>query len=155
MPKQHKESFVRWQGISIQQLGYSINLILTFATAALGFAFSLLKDPCFQTFSCSKLLFTPSLFLIGVSIVLGLLCTVNRLCDFRKTTRIARCREQWCRDGKSETEIDSLLEERRKETKRLGKCTWNLFYTQVVTFGLGMLMLVVSLMIVYHAKLFS
>jgi hypothetical protein len=154
MAKQHKESFVRWQGISIQQLGYSINLILAFAAAALGFAFNLLKDPCFPTFCWSKTLFSSSLLLIGISVMLGLLCTVNRLCDFRKTTRIARCREQYCRDGKPETEIDSLLDEHRKETKRLGERTWNLFYGQVAAFGLGMLFLLVSLAIVYRTKLF-
>ena len=28
--REHKESFVRWQGITIAQLGYVINLLLAF-----------------------------------------------------------------------------------------------------------------------------
>ena len=37
-------SFVRWQGIAITQMGYTVSLILTFATATLGFALTVFKD---------------------------------------------------------------------------------------------------------------
>jgi hypothetical protein len=38
----HSEgSFVRWQAIALVQLGYAVNLILSFATASLGFALTL------------------------------------------------------------------------------------------------------------------
>jgi hypothetical protein len=37
-------SFVRWQAITIAQLGFTSNLILTLAVAALGFALTLVKD---------------------------------------------------------------------------------------------------------------
>src|SRR5690242_1675012 len=39
----HEGSFVRWQKITIAQLGYAINLILGLGTATLGFSFVLLK----------------------------------------------------------------------------------------------------------------
>ena len=32
----HQESFVRWQGITIAQLGYAVGLLLSIATAMLG-----------------------------------------------------------------------------------------------------------------------
>lgn len=37
-------SFVRWQAITIAQLGYAVHLLLGFATAALGFCLVLLRD---------------------------------------------------------------------------------------------------------------
>ena len=40
-------SFVRWQGTSIKQLGYASNLVLGLCTASLGFAISLLTDKDF------------------------------------------------------------------------------------------------------------
>jgi hypothetical protein len=61
--KLHKESFVRWQGTTIQQLGYSINLVLAIATASLGFAVNLLKDSDFHTYCGGKTLLSLSLLL--------------------------------------------------------------------------------------------
>ena len=42
------EKFVRWQGITIKQLTYAINLILGLSTASLGFAISLLLNDKFN-----------------------------------------------------------------------------------------------------------
>src|SRR5258708_18854531 len=98
-PSKHQESLVRWQGITIGQLGYAIGLLLTIATAMLGFAFSLLKDKNFSLSCWEKFLFSSALLLLISSITLGLLCVINRLHDFRETTAIARDREQWRRAG--------------------------------------------------------
>lgn len=38
------ERFQRWQKITIDQLGYALNLILTFTVAALGYWFVLLRE---------------------------------------------------------------------------------------------------------------
>jgi hypothetical protein len=150
----HKESFIRWQSITIQQLGHSINLALVLATASLGFAFNLAKDCDFHTRCWSKTLLSLSLLLLILSVGLGIAGTLNRLCDFRKTTHIAHDREQWTKDGVAEAEIDSRLCLRRSETKRLGDRTWWCFYGQIGTFGVGILLLIFALGIVYHAKLF-
>src|SRR5437899_11385536 len=99
--KTHKESFVRWQGITITQLGYVLNLLLGFATASLGFSLTLLKDEHFAPQRCEKFFFDSSLGLLGCSVIVGILCVSNRLWDFRKTTHIARDRGQWARDGMS------------------------------------------------------
>lgn len=150
----HKESFVRWQGITITQLGYVINLILTFGTAALGFALTLIKDKDFAPQNFAKRLLSGSIALLLVSIIFGIVCVVNRLADFRKTTRIARDREQWKRDGLSDTEIDNQLNSRRQTTKTLGKITWWLFWLQIGAFAFGVLSLSSALMVYYRDKLF-
>ena len=142
---------------TVQQLGYSINLLAS-VTASLGFAFNLLEH--FNLSACwNKLLFDGSLLFLLVSVALGIVCTVNRLCDFRKTMSIARDREKWNREqclrsAGSDNEIDCKLSERRSETKRLGRRTWRLFYGQIATFGLGILFLVCELALSYRSKLF-
>jgi hypothetical protein len=42
-----KDAGVRWRKIAIDQLGYALNLVLTFTIAALGYCFVLLKDKDF------------------------------------------------------------------------------------------------------------
>jgi hypothetical protein len=134
--------------------GYAIGLLLTIATAMLGFAFSLLKDKNFSLSCWEKFLFSSALLLLISSITLGLLCVINRLHDCRETTGIARDREQWRRGGLQAADIDSKLQLRRDHTERLGKRTWGLFWSQAATFGLGALTLVIALAFVYHATLF-
>ena len=146
-------SFVRWQSTSIQQLGSSINLVLALATGSLGFALSVLKDSDFHAYCSGKVLFAGSLLLF-VSIGLGVWCTINRLCDFRLTAAIARDREKWQQQGKSKEEIDSGLSARRAKAESLDATTWRLFYSQVGTFSLAILLLVCAVAIIYHTKMF-
>lgn len=148
-----KGSFVRWQNTSIQQLGFSINLILALATGSLGFALSLLKDSDFRPYCWGKGLFAGSLLLLIVSIGLGIWCTINRSCDFRLTAAIARDREKWQQEGKSKNEIDGGLSARRAKAERLDARTWCLFYGQVAGFSLAILLLIVAVAMVYRTKL--
>jgi hypothetical protein len=149
--KNHKESFVRWQGITISQLGYVVNLILGFATASLAFSVSILRDQSFPLQGWGRCFFRVSFIALVLSILSGMVCIWNRLRDFRLTTRIARDREQSRRDKKSEEQIDSDLRTRRETVKTLGKLTWWLLYTQLVAFGLGLTFLVAVFLRVYHA----
>ncbi len=151
---EHQESFIRWQGITIAQLGYVIGLFLTIATAMLGFAFTLVKDGTLSTTPCEKAVFSGALLLLTGSIVFGLICAINRLRDFRETTTIARDREQWRRDGREAVDVDRSLRPRRDHTKMLGECTWKLFWWQAGTFSFGALFLILALTIIYHATLF-
>jgi hypothetical protein len=148
----HRESFARWQSTTIQQLGYSINLVLALSTASLGFAFALARDGDFQGHCWAKTLSSMSLLLFTLSVSLGIAVTLNRLCDFRKTTQIALDRESWLTDGVSD--IDSKLSERRRQVRRLGDWTWRLFYGQVVTFGAAIILLITGLGIAHRSKLF-
>ena len=151
---EHKESFVRWQSITITQLGYVINLVLTLATASLGFSLTLITNENFAPRYFAKLLFILSLILILLSIVFGIACVINRLSDFRKTTQIARDRERLRRDGVADREIDRQLAARRLTTKTLGKVTWRLFWFQIGAFAAGVSSLSIALMIHYSSRLF-
>jgi hypothetical protein len=149
-----KESFVRWQSITITQLGYALNLTLGFAAASLGFLLTLLKDREFTPSNCGKWAFVVSLLSHLLSMGLGVWCVLNRLADFRETTQIAGDRAELKRKGKSDTEIDSELKPRRDEVKRKGKCTWLLFKAQIVTFVIGLLTLTAAVATTYLGRLF-
>lgn len=142
----NKGSFVRWQSITITQLGYTLNVILGLATASLGFAFASVKQGDFEL-GKAKCPFTASLFLLSASIVCALWCSVNRLRDFRKTERIARRREQLFRE-------DYELTRLRREVTGLGQRTWILFWFQIGLFSAGEALLVVALVMIYRCRLF-
>jgi hypothetical protein len=152
-------SYVRWQAIAISQLGYSLNLIITLAAASLGFALILVNDnEVTSSCWCTGLLIVSGVSLM-VSIALGIWCVLNRLADFRKTAQNARDREK--RDGErghvpppEEKEIETRLEWRRMEAKKLGERTWVLFHWQVGTFCAGVLALVGTFILAYHARIF-
>ena len=133
-----KESFVRWQAITISQLSYSINLILTFTIAALGFGASLLLKEQFQPDSWPLNLLRLSLALLLAAGGLGIGCTINRLRDFRATTKITRLRT------KEGHEADAELTNLRELTSRLGSRTWQIFWWQIGMFSAGTLFLVLS-----------
>lgn len=149
-----ENSFVRWQSITIDQLGYAVGLILSFATASLGFALSFVKDQNYAPGCWGKALMLTSIASLMLSVGLGLWCVINRLCDFRETRSIARDREDWEREGVSKEEIANRLRARRAETKRLGERTWLLFWWQIGTFAFGVATFTFALGIIYHTKLF-
>ncbi len=130
--KQAHETHARWQGIALTQLGYSINLILTFSIASIGFGVSFLKP---EHPEISAFLFG-ALCILVVSTGLGIFCTITRLCDFRKTREITKLKLNTCYSPK----IACLQE----CTIRLGKCTWCLFWWQTGTFLVGFILLAAS-----------
>lgn len=131
-----KGSFIRWQSITIAQLTYAVNLILGLSVATLAFQVTLLLNKDFVPSSWQKCSFSISLLLLLVSVALGLWCVINRLKDFRATTKVARKRE----NGASETELEPL----RNVYRELDKKTWGIFWWQVGTFGAGVLLTVIS-----------
>ena len=92
---QRTESFVRWQSVTIEQLGYSAGLILGLAAASLGFALNIVKDPIYDPGCWCKALMLASLISLILSLAFGVWCVINRLLDFRKTSGVARDRERW------------------------------------------------------------
>jgi hypothetical protein len=148
------ESFVRWQATTISQLGYAINLILSLSVASLGFSLLLIKDQDFRPGFWTRLLIDLSVAFLILSVCVGVGCVINRLQDFRKTASIARDRKDWQNVGLTKEETDLKLRERRATVERLGKRTWKLFYAQISTFILGVILLTIALACVYHAKLF-
>lgn len=140
----HEGSFVRWQAIALEQLGYAVGLILTFAGASLGFGFALAKDQNYTPTCWSKAFVIAGLSSLLLSLGLGVWCVINRLRDFRETRGIARDREEWEREKIPESEINARLALRRSETDKLGKRSWRLFWWQIGTFASGVLSLTVA-----------
>jgi hypothetical protein len=147
-------AFVRWQTLTIAQVGYAINLILSLATASLGFSLALVKDKDFGPSFWGKLPIDLSIAFLMISVLAGLICVINRLLDFRKTASIAQDRENWRSQGLPADDVNVKLRERRLVTEKLGVRTWTLFCTQVTTFGLGVTLLMVAFAVVYRTKLF-
>jgi hypothetical protein len=151
---QAEGSFIRWQATTIVQFGYAVNLILTLATASLGFALNIVRDKHYTPTCWGKCFWMGSAVLLGVSIGLGIWCVLNRLCSFRKTTRNARDSEKIRTDTGLRNELESTLKQRRLDTKALDARTWLLLYWQIGSFGAGTLFLVASFVADFHAKLF-
>jgi hypothetical protein len=120
-----KGSFTRWQSITIAQLTYAINLILGFSVAALGFQIAIILNEKFNPVSWQKCAFLFSMSLLA-SVGFGIWCVINRLLDFRATTKVARMREK----GKSDEEMQPY----RALYQKLGAMTWRLFWWQIGTF---------------------
>ncbi len=140
-----KGSFVRWQAITVAQLTYAINLLLTFAVATLGFQVALLAGEKFSlAASLQKCLFCLSLVSLGLSVLFGLAVVVNRLRSFRATMRAARARE----NGK-----DDVLTINRGLYKALDGRTWWLFWWQAGTFAVGIVLTVAAFLSKFGERL--
>lgn len=135
--KINRDSSTRWQGRTIEQFGYALNLILGLSVAVLGYELSHLLDEKFKMTSWQHCLLIISTLTLLLSITGGLWCVVNRLRNFRATAVIARMRE----DGASDMDLQSL----RGQTDALGKRAWQLLWWQIVTFGMGLLLLVIAI----------
>jgi hypothetical protein len=117
------EKFTRWQQRSIEQLGFSINLILTLAWGTLGYTVATYDR---TSSACPlKCAFVFASVLLLCAVLFGIAASVTRLYDFRFTARTIR--------EKEEVEKNRL----RAITNRLGSCTWFLFWAETVAFALG------------------
>ena len=136
MDAQKNESFVRWQGRSLEQLGIAINLLLSLCLATIGFTISKLldKDFIFLNHFTRKIILLGS-FNILLTILLVLFLIYNRLHSFKKTTQIARKRET-----NNLSNIDIL----REKVKKADKLTWLFFNISLVSFALGEILVFVG-----------
>lgn len=134
-----KESFVRWQGRTIEELGKAINLILSLCLATIGFVIAKLLDKDLEFQNCSS----KTVVIIGTIIILSsttilLILIYNRLLSFRSTAQIARKREK-----NDRTNINEL----RQQVNRKDKYTWSLFGLSVSSFLLGELFIIIGFII--------
>lgn len=128
----------RWRKIAIDQLGYVLNLTLTFTVAALGYLFVLLEKKDFVPEASAKCFTKLSLLVLALSAICGYVCALNRLWDFRGTARRA---------------CDHPMAPTKDELRDLGTRTWCLFYLQLALFGMGLVFLAVVLLLTYGSKL--
>jgi 4-hydroxybenzoate polyprenyltransferase len=137
MNTEDSERFRSWQKTTIDQLGYTINLFLTFGVAALGYCFALLRGTDFPE-SSARCLMSLTLITLGLSLLSGVLCTLNRLADFRGTARRIR----------QDAGVPS-----KEELRIVGRITWCLLYIEVITFCAGVGLLGVVMLLTYGHKL--
>ena len=135
---QENESFIRWQGRSIEELGKAINLLLTLSLATIGFVVAkLLED--FYFLSCfTKYLIIIGSFVLLITTILLLILIRNRLVSIRKTAQIARKREKGLTDN---------LQKMRDVVRSLDKSTWTLFNSSVLCFIIGQTSVVIGFII--------
>lgn len=133
--KKNRESSIRWQGRTIVQFGYALNLVLGLAIAGIGYETTLILNKELNRAGWQNCLLTISILALILSVGVALWCVVTRLRNFRITAEIARKRE----DG--ETDID--LQPLRTKSNNLGEFTWTLFWWQIWSFAIGVLLLVV------------
>jgi Na+/melibiose symporter-like transporter len=120
------ERFIRWQGVTREQLGATSNLLLGLATGLLAFATTLFLEKKFIA-SCAFGFGILAIILLVISIALALWCATNRIEDFRLTTKIAN----------PENSKNPQLGDFREEAMHLGRQTWCIFRSQIWSFALG------------------
>jgi|SRR5581483_28171 len=128
------KSFVRWQSATRKHFTVTSNLVLGLSTGLLAFVsdkFLVPPRPCY----CVLIIGVVALLSLTGSIAMALICSINRLRDFRATAQIARKRAE----NGSGPSADRL------ETKALGRTSWRLFWWQLVLFGIGVATSVIAL----------
>jgi len=110
------EPYHYWRDVQRTQLGISANLFMIFASAIFGYVVNFLVTKP-QALCIVKVLLSIGAIHLVLSLLFYGLFVFNRLFDFRKTARLYG-------QGKSEGVVGKL-------TRRIGKCSWYLFYAQI------------------------
>lgn len=143
---ENNERFIRWQAVLRNQLTFLNSLLLTISIGIIGFIISLLNNSGFNLICCQKILFTFGLILVFISILMGLSTAFSRLLDFRTTVKKIR------KETKGSSKFD--LENLKDIMDLYRKTTWFFFYSQVITLGLGIIILMIAFLGIYKDKLF-
>jgi hypothetical protein len=135
-----RQSYLRWQKITLIQLGSVVKLVLTLTGAAIAFGADLLvkngaKGGCFVRWM------QWSMAVLLLAAFFGLAVNATRLWDFRWTRRATRIRS---RDKKAEADE---LKRCRARHKFWGRLTWRFFCCQFAFFFLGILLLAAAVML--------
>lgn len=141
----NRERSIRWQSNTNQQLGHANNLLLAFAVATMGFEFNLLVSQPPESLRCLVPGFAISLMFLGLSFVVGVLVTFNRLEDFRQSAAAARA------DEDNDAAAHAVHSARAKELGPKTKCG---FTAQLCTFGIGLLVGVITLAVLVLRRVY-
>lgn len=144
MTDQDQESFLRWQDIAIKQLGYTINLMLTLAGAALGFGVKTMMESTTVLPCPARLFFRISLGLLAVSIVSAVGANFTRCHDYRYTRRAARARVK---------ENEQIHDSSAETAEKYGQWTWGFFSLQSIAFASGVLLLALAIWLGFWHKI--
>ena len=122
---ERRTKVARWRQITIAQFGFVTNTVLVLTTASIGFAFG----------QASMLPETPrravliGVVFLGMSGLFALVCSWNRLLDFRLTAQVPRASEQ--------SDLKEARDDAKLITHDLGLQSWCFLRCQLFTFGLG------------------
>ncbi len=136
MENKNRESFIRWQGRQIDQLGFVNNLFIVLATGVLAFQTNLI----FQysqalNLRYDKLFFILSIFSSLFSLVSGCYVAITRLMDFSTTKNIAKSR--WRRENAKDRFT------MRCKSKEYHDKTWRYLKCQIFSLLVGIVFLVI------------
>lgn len=135
--REYKDRIVRWQQLSIKQLSFVNNLILTLSLLFFGFSINY----NFLKFNDNKWLFLfqiTSLLMLSLSFVLGVYTAISRLYDFRLTTELLRKRKEKLKcEVANQTSLEREIDHLISKTNRIGKRTWLFLKWQVGSFTIG------------------
>ncbi len=127
-----KPRTVRWQGITLTHMGATIGLLITLASATLGFAMHEVSNlPVVP--QTDRLMYKGTIALELVSIAIAVVVMFVRLYDFRYTRKAAEAAE-------SGNPVEHSKWHNR--AKVLDSCVWILLWGQALTFILGVVPLV-------------
>jgi hypothetical protein len=129
--KMHR-AFIRWQGRTIEQLGFVNNLLIGLSTGLLAFHAQLAFNSDVPLSPTENTALALSSAFIFASVILGCFVAWNRLSSFRGTTRIVRTRQAGQRGD---------IEELRERVSRADNRTWRLLSLQILSFAVGALVL--------------
>jgi hypothetical protein len=136
------ERYVRWQAIRIEQMGFVNNLIIGLASGILLWQSQMLLSN--NIGPQIRPSFVSSAVLFIVSILFGCMLAYNRLHDFRLTARIVRSLDKFPPKGASpKTKQDRKTW--RAKTKILGKLTWIMLPIQLLSFLIGLFLMVAAI----------
>jgi hypothetical protein len=149
--EEYDERLIRWQQLRISQLSYTNNLILTLTLGMLAFSVSKIGLRIPDNFSLFFLI-SSSFSSLLLSLLIGIILTINRLCDFRITTKIIRFEKR-----KYELQatykklnipiIKNYIYTLKKKARELGKATWILLYVQLGLFLAGCILSILTIII--------
>ena len=142
-----KDALRRFEQLRREHLGAAVNLTFALASGGVGFCASFLtsKDQLMWTSPANYLFIGASgFFVLAVALSMWLMWT--RLQDFRLTSKKLRMELR-----AEDTDAIKIVGDK---TKCLGDLTWGLYRAQLITFGLAVICLVVSLSLLYWHRMF-
>jgi len=142
----YDDKLVRWEEKRREYLGGAIVLMFGLSSASLAFCGSLLSQDSVKLGGWRTYFFLAAACFFVLTLLVSVCVTFTRLQDARTTANIVR------------KEADSMaagyIERLRSEANHWGKWTWRLLYIQLWTFLAGAILLLISLSLIFHSKLF-
>jgi hypothetical protein len=150
--QKYSERFNRWQQLTLGQFSNVNNLILSLTIGLLAFIVTQIgikiPENCLLLF-----LIALSYFSLLISLLTGVLLTINRLNDFRKTKDIAKYKKQrfesknFLKNYGDITVITQKIDDLKNESDKLGQKTWSLLRIQIWTFFIGSFLSIIAIII--------